>query len=99
MAIVVDPSTVDFVCLVAGLVIGVVLHTLAEDVADLSAASHKIVIIVIAIIGGIATLAASGNIVVPIAAGSVIAGYVIGMGIVINDTVKRTQQLMLEMKK
>jgi small-conductance mechanosensitive channel len=91
---IVDQSTVNFLCLVAGLTIGVVLHTLVSDVADLSATSHKIVVILIAVIGGIATLAASGNVVVPLAAGSVIAGYVIGMGIQISTTVQDMAAMM-----
>jgi hypothetical protein len=51
-------------------------------------------VILIAVIGGIATLAASGNVVVPLAAGSVIAGYVFGMGIQISATVQDMAAMM-----
>ena len=74
--IVLDATTINFIAVFAGVVIGIILTQLMADVTPIV---HKIVVSVMAVLAVMGSLATGGQVLVPAFMSSLIVGYVAGV--------------------
>jgi 4-hydroxybenzoate polyprenyltransferase len=72
----IDATTINFIAVFAGVVIGIILTQLTADVTPIV---HKIVVSVMAVLAVMGSLATGGQVLVPALFSSLIVGYVAGV--------------------
>jgi len=90
-----DSTTVNFISVFVGVVLGIILVQLMVDVSPVI---HKIVVSVMAVLAVMGSLATGGQLMIPAFFSSLIVGYVAGVTFETNGVMIRLKAKLLEPK-